>query len=161
VRTISHYQCHSVGLHSPVIYSSFIFLFFFCPLSSSLDLNPPSELPIIKLIKICSIFDGGGNWSARRKPPVRRKFLLYGTTYLVPRAGIEPTPRTDIGYKRVSQTFHRLHFFFKYNYCCAMCCINFYIIFQARDMASVAESSQFSQYFKIFLLNSQTAFHLS
>jgi hypothetical protein len=40
------------------------------------------------------LFDGGGNRSARRKPPVRdprRKSLSYGATYLVPRAGIEPT----------------------------------------------------------------------
>jgi hypothetical protein len=32
-------------------------------------------------------FDGGGNRSARRKPPVRdprRKFFLYDATYLVP-----------------------------------------------------------------------------
>jgi hypothetical protein len=52
-------------------------------------------------------FDGGGNRSARRKPPVRdlrRKSLIYGATYLVPRAGIEPTPRTDIGYRPVTQT---------------------------------------------------------
>jgi hypothetical protein len=52
-------------------------------------------------------FDGGGNRSARRKPLVldpRRKSLLDGATYLVPRAGIEPTPRTDIGYRPVSQT---------------------------------------------------------
>jgi hypothetical protein len=42
-----------------------------------------------------------------RKPPVRdprRKSILYGATYLVPQAGIEPTPRTDIGYRPVSQT---------------------------------------------------------
>jgi hypothetical protein len=47
-----------------------------------------------------SNFDGGGNRSARRKPPVRdprRKFFLYDATYLVPQGGIEPTPRTDIG----------------------------------------------------------------
>jgi hypothetical protein len=40
-------------------------------------------------------------------PPVRdprQKSLLYGATYLVPRAGIEPTPRTDIGYRPVIQT---------------------------------------------------------
>jgi hypothetical protein len=36
-------------------------------------------------------------WSALKIP-------LYGATYLVPRAGIEPTPRTDIGYRSVSQT---------------------------------------------------------
>jgi hypothetical protein len=53
---ISHFQCHSVGLHSPVIYSSFISIFFSTRFLSSLDLNPLSELPIIKLIKICSIF---------------------------------------------------------------------------------------------------------
>jgi hypothetical protein len=46
---------------------------------------------------------------ARRKfiPPVRdprRKCLVYGATYLVPRAGIEPTPHTDMGYRPVSQT---------------------------------------------------------
>jgi hypothetical protein len=55
VRTISHYQCHSIGLYSPVIYSSIIFHIFPARFLSSLDLNPPSELPIIKLIKICSI----------------------------------------------------------------------------------------------------------
>jgi hypothetical protein len=52
-------------------------------------------------------FDGGGNRSARRKPPVRdpcQKYLLYGATYLVPRAGIEPTPHTDIGFRPVTQT---------------------------------------------------------
>jgi hypothetical protein len=49
---ISHFQFHSVGLHSPVIFSSFIFHIFFCLLSSSLNLNPPSERPVIKLIKI-------------------------------------------------------------------------------------------------------------
>jgi hypothetical protein len=51
-------------------------------------------------------FDGGGNRSARRKPPVRdlrRKSLFY-MVQLVPRAGIEPTPRTDICYRPVSQT---------------------------------------------------------
>jgi hypothetical protein len=53
---ISHYQCHSVGLHSPFIYSSFIFHIFSARFLSSLDVNPPSELPIIKLIiKICLI----------------------------------------------------------------------------------------------------------
>jgi hypothetical protein len=54
-----------------------------------------------------TLFDGGGNRSTRRKPPVRdprRKSLLYGAAYLVPRAGIEPTPCTDIGYRPVSQT---------------------------------------------------------
>jgi hypothetical protein len=68
------------------------FLHSACSLSP-LDLNPPSELPIIKLIKIFN-FDGGGNGSARRKPPVRdphQQSLLYGATYLVPQAGIEPT----------------------------------------------------------------------
>jgi hypothetical protein len=52
-------------------------------------------------------FDGRGNRSAQRKAPVsdpRRKSLLYGATYLMPQAGIEPTPSTDIGYKPVSQT---------------------------------------------------------
>jgi hypothetical protein len=88
-------------------YCSFIFHFFSARFLLSLDLNPFSELPIIKLFKICLIFDGGGNRSARRKPPVRdprRKSLLYGATYLVPRAGIEPTPRTVIGYRPVTQT---------------------------------------------------------
>jgi hypothetical protein len=33
-----------------------------------------------------------------------RKSLLHGATYIVPRAGIEPTPRTDIGYRPVTQT---------------------------------------------------------
>jgi hypothetical protein len=32
------------------------------------------------------------------------KTLVYGATYLVPRAWIEPTPRTDIGYRPVSHT---------------------------------------------------------
>jgi hypothetical protein len=32
----------------------------------------------------------------------RRKSLLYCATYLMPRAGIEPTPRTDIGYRPVT-----------------------------------------------------------
>jgi hypothetical protein len=36
-------------------YCSFIFHTFSARSLSSLDLNPPSELPIIKLIKICSI----------------------------------------------------------------------------------------------------------
>jgi hypothetical protein len=83
------------------------FTFFSARFLSSLDLNSPSELPIIKLIKILFNFDGGGNQSARRNPLVRdprRKSLLYGATYLVPRAGIEPTPRTDTGYRPVSQT---------------------------------------------------------
>ena len=35
--------------------SLFIFHIFSARFLSSLDLNPPSELPIIKLIKICSI----------------------------------------------------------------------------------------------------------
>jgi hypothetical protein len=52
---IGHFQCHSVGLHSPVIFSSFIFHFFSARWLLSLDLNPPSELPIIKLIKIFAI----------------------------------------------------------------------------------------------------------
>jgi hypothetical protein len=30
--------------------------------------------------------------------------FLYGATYLVPRAGIEPTPRSDIGYRPATQT---------------------------------------------------------
>jgi hypothetical protein len=53
------------------------------------------------------LFDGGANRSTRRKPVVRdpcRKSLLYGATYLVLRAGIELTPRTDIDYRPVSQT---------------------------------------------------------
>jgi hypothetical protein len=37
-----------------------------------------------------------------------KKSLLYGATYLVPQAVIEPTPRTDIGYRPVSQT-HQSH----------------------------------------------------
>jgi hypothetical protein len=103
VRTISHYQCHSIRLDSPVIYSSFICQIFVCPLyfisRSKSSLWTPNYQDLFN-------FDGGGNWSARRKPPVRdprRKSLLYGATYLVPWAGIELTPRTDIGYRPVSQ----------------------------------------------------------
>jgi hypothetical protein len=57
-------------------------------------------------------FDGGGNRSTRRKPPVRdprRKSLLYGATCLVTRAGIEPTPRTDISYRPLSQIRQTRH----------------------------------------------------
>jgi hypothetical protein len=46
----------------------------------------------------------------RRKPPVRdprRKSLLYGATYLVPRAGIERTSCTDIGYKKLAQGYQQ------------------------------------------------------
>jgi hypothetical protein len=57
VHTISHYQCHSVGLHSPVIFFFIHVSPFSARFFSSLDLNhdPPSELPIIKLIKMCLI----------------------------------------------------------------------------------------------------------
>jgi hypothetical protein len=65
---------------------------------SSLVLNPPSELPIIKLIKTFSILMVEETGVPMRKPSVRgprRKSLLYGATYLVPR---------DIGYRPVTQT---------------------------------------------------------
>jgi hypothetical protein len=56
VRTINHYQRRSVGLHSPVIFIVHsYFQIFSARFLSSLNLNPPSELPVIKLIKICSI----------------------------------------------------------------------------------------------------------
>jgi hypothetical protein len=81
--------------------------FFFCQLSfisqSKSSLWTPNYQAYQDLFK----FDGGGNRSARKKIPVRdlrRKSLLYGANYLVPRAGIEPTSRTDIGYRPVSQT---------------------------------------------------------
>jgi hypothetical protein len=37
--------------------------------------------------------------------------FLDGATYLVPRAGLEPTPRTDIGYRPVSQTRQTRRFY--------------------------------------------------
>jgi hypothetical protein len=89
-------------------YCSFIFLFFFfCPLSFISRSKSSLWTPNYQAYQDLFNFDGGGNRSARRKPPVcdpRRKSLLYGATYLVPRAGIEPTPRTDIGYRPVTQT---------------------------------------------------------
>jgi hypothetical protein len=73
--TINHYQLHSVGLHSPIIFFLFFMIHIFpARFISSLDLNP-SEHPIIRLIKIIFNFDCGGNRSARRKPAVRDPFI--------------------------------------------------------------------------------------
>jgi hypothetical protein len=98
-----------------VIQSGFIFQLlilhscftFFCPLSFISWFNSSLWTPNYQAFQDLFNFDGGGNRSGRRKPPVRdprRKSLLYGATYLVTRAGIEPTPRPDIGYRPVSQT---------------------------------------------------------
>jgi hypothetical protein len=84
-----------------------VFTFLSARFLSSLDLNPLSELPNYQAYQELFNVDGGGNRSARRKPPVRdprRKSLLYGATYLVLQAGIDPTPRTDIGYRPASPT---------------------------------------------------------
>jgi hypothetical protein len=90
----------------------FIFFFVFCNIfvtgfPCEIRATLPGESTAATVSRLPRTFDGGGNQSARRKPPVRdprRKSLLYGATYLVPQAGIEPTPRTDIGYRPVSQT---------------------------------------------------------
>jgi hypothetical protein len=95
---------HSVGLHPPVILLFIHISHFFCPLSFISQSKSSLWTPNYQAYQDLFNFDGGGN---RRKPPVRdprRKSLLYRATYLVPRAGIEPTPRTDIGYRPLSPT---------------------------------------------------------
>jgi hypothetical protein len=114
--TATQFWCWSVI--SSVIQSGFIHLFFIhishflCPLSLISRSKSSPEIPNYQAYQGLFNVDGGGNQSALRKPPVRdprRKSLLYGATYLLPRAGIEPTPRTDIGYRPVSQTRQTCH----------------------------------------------------
>jgi hypothetical protein len=61
------------------------------------------------------LFDVGGNRRARKKPPIRdpcRKSLFNGATYLVPRAGIQPTQRlaTGLKFRHVRRTEPLGHF---------------------------------------------------
>jgi hypothetical protein len=87
--TATQFWCQSVissVIQSGFILQSFIFHSYFtfsARFLSSLNLNSPSELPIIKAYHYLFNFDGGENRSARRKPPVRdprRKSLFYGAT---------------------------------------------------------------------------------
>jgi hypothetical protein len=111
--TATQFWCRSVlssVIQSGFILQSFILIhisLFFCPLSFIPRSKSSLWTPYYQAYQDLFNFDGGGNRSAQRKPPVRdprRKSLLHGATYLVPRAGIEPTSRTDIGYRPVSQT---------------------------------------------------------
>jgi hypothetical protein len=81
-----------VGLHSPIIFFFIHISHFFCPLllisrskSSLWTLNYLANQELFN-------FDGGGNRSDWKKPPVRDPFLKSQ----VPQVGIEPTLRTAI-----------------------------------------------------------------
>jgi hypothetical protein len=101
--TTAQFWCRSVIsiFYSPI---TFFFIgisqFFSARFLSSLDLNPPSEHPIFLLIKNFQILtvEETGVLGAPVSDP-HWKSLLYSATYLVPQAGVEPTPRTDIGYR--------------------------------------------------------------
>jgi hypothetical protein len=71
VRRISQYQCHSVGLHSPVIILFIHISHFFCPLSFISRSKSSLWTPNCQAYQDLFNFDGGGNRSARTKPPVR------------------------------------------------------------------------------------------
>jgi hypothetical protein len=90
---------HSVGFHSPIIYSSFVFQNFLSTffhhsitiLQLNFQLSSKSTSKFWWWRKPQCAEDTTGMWS-------RWKSLLYHATYLVPQAGIEPTPCIDTGY---------------------------------------------------------------
>jgi hypothetical protein len=73
---ISHFQFHSVGLHSPVIVSSFVFNICFCPLSFISRSKSSLWTPNYQAYQYFVNFEGKGNRSARRKPPYDSKIFV-------------------------------------------------------------------------------------